>query len=128
MSTTNDANATISMRSSSVLIRDFAVLRGVEAERFLVLAHPQTDGQVDDLHDDRGDDDRVDPRRRDGDGLDRELSWVAVEEPVRAGRVHRGRGEDAGRERAPRAADAVARPHVEGVVDPQARSELHREV
>src|SRR5439155_20445694 len=125
----NEANArnSICCPPSLVLVRDFAVLRGVEPERFLVLAHAQPAREIDDLDDDRGHDDGVDPRRGDRDELDRELAGIAVEQAVLAGSVDRGGGKQSGRDRAPSAADAVTGPHVEGGVDLETRAELHRE-
>src|SRR5437870_4582978 len=126
--TANDANARISRTASLNLVRSFAVLRRVETEDFLALGHAKPDEDIDELQDHEGHDRRVDDRRADGDRLDAELSRVAGEEAVLRRAVHGDRREDAGRERAPRAAHAVDSEDVEGIVDAETFRELDRGV
>src|SRR5438477_3908276 len=126
--TAKDTNARISISASLNLVRGFAVLRGVEAEDFLALGDAQSDEDIDELQDHERHDRRVDDRRGHRDCLDAELPGVAVDEPVLRAAVDRDGREDAGRERAPRAADAVHPEHVERVVDLEALGELDRGV
>src|SRR5207253_7984748 len=61
--TAKDTNARISISASLNLVRGFAVLRGVEAEDFLVLGDAQSDEDIDELQDHERHDRRVDDRR-----------------------------------------------------------------
>src|SRR5438552_6778358 len=126
--TANDTNARISISASLDLVRGFAVLRRVETEDFLALGDAQSDEDVDELQDHERHHGRVDDRRGHRDRLDAELSWVAVREPVLSAAVDRYGREDAGRERAPGAADAVDAEDVERIVDLEALRELDRGV
>src|SRR5437773_4983673 len=60
--TAKDTNARISISASLNLVRGFAVLRGVEAEDFLVLWDAQSDEDIDELQDHERHDRRVDDR------------------------------------------------------------------
>src|SRR4029077_15935421 len=110
------------------LVSGFAVLRGVEAEDFLVLGYAQSDEDIDELQDHEGHDRRVDDRRADRDGLDAELSGIPIEESVLRAAVDRHGRKEAGRDRAPGAADPMDAEHVEGVVDLETLGELDRRV
>src|SRR5207249_3866415 len=126
--TAKDTNARISMSASLNLVRGFAVLRRVEAEDFLALGYAQSDEDIDELQDHERHDRRVDDRRGHRNCLDAELPGVAVDEPVLRAAVDRDGREDAGRERAPCAADAVDTEDVEGVVNLEPLGELDRGV
>src|SRR5256885_634103 len=80
--TAKDTNARISISASLNLVRGFAVLRGVEAEDFLVLWDAQSDEDIDELQDHERHDRRVDDRGGHRDRLDAELSGGSVQEPV----------------------------------------------
>ena len=83
---------------------------------------PDPEHHVDDLDDDERRDRGVRDRGADGDELVDELLGVALEQPGER-RLDGGSGEDAGRDRAEHAADAVDREHVERVIDLQARAQ-----
>src|SRR5207237_8581830 len=119
-------DARISDSASLGLVRGFAVLRRVETEDFLALGDAQSDEDVDELQDHERHHGRVDDRRGHRDRLDAELSWVAVREPVLSAAVDRYGREDAGRERAPGAANAVDAEDVERIVDLGALRDLDR--
>src|SRR5436190_23396251 len=126
--TAKDANARISMTASLNLVRGFAVLRRVETEDLLALRHAKPDEDIDELQDHERHDRRVEDRGADGDRLDAELSRVAGEEAILRSAVDRDGREDPGRDRAPRAADAVDSEDVERVVDTEPLRELDRGV
>src|SRR2546423_14530462 len=126
--TANDANARISISASLNLVRGFAVLRRVEAEDFLALWHAQSDEDIDELQDHERHDRRVHDRCTHGDRLDAELSRVPIRETVLRAAIDGDGREDAGRERAPRTADAVDTEDVERVVDLEAPGQLDRGV
>ena len=108
------------------LVGDLAVDREVEPDLFLVRRHAQAEDELDDLDDHERRDRRVGDRRADGDELGDQLAGVAVDQ-AREG-VDRGRREDAGRDRAERAADAVDGEDVERVVDPKPLAQERRAV
>src|SRR5436190_8154731 len=126
--TANDANARISTTASLNLVRGFAVLRRVETEDFLALGHAKPDEDIDELQDHERHDRRVEDRSADGDRLDAELSRVAGEEAILRSAVDRDGREDAGRDRAPRTANAVDPEDIERVIDTEALRELDRGV
>src|SRR5688572_24519078 len=109
-------------------VRGFAVLRRVETEDLVLLGHAQRYEEVDDLQDHERHDGGVGDNRGHGDELDAELRRVAIDQAVRSGAVHRAAREETGRDRAPRATDAVHAEDVERVVDAEPFRELDAEV
>ena len=93
------------------------MLRWIESEHLIGLGNPQSDDQVDDLEQHKRAHSGERQGCRDRHDLLAELGGVAVEQAVRAGAVDRELGEQAGRQRAPDAADAVDGEDVERVVD-----------
>ena len=104
------------------------MLRWIETEHLIGLRNPQSDDQIDDLEQHEGADPGERQGRRDRHDLLAELAGFAEDQPVRAGAVDRELGEEAGRQSAPDAADAVDREDVERVIDAESLLEqLERE-
>src|SRR5215208_6976465 len=100
------------------LVCHLAVSRRVQTEDFLLLRHAQANGDVDNLEDDPSNGGRERSDGHHGNGLLKQLPRVAVEKTIGAGRVDRGRCEEAGRQRTPDAANAVDGEDIERVIDP----------
>src|SRR5438309_11181600 len=126
--TAQDRHGCVSASAPLDLVRGFAVLRRLEGEDFLALGHAQSDEDIDELQNYERHDRQVNDRCGDGDRLDAKLSRVAVEKTVLRATVDSDGREDAGRERAPRTADAVDAEDVEGIVHLEALGELDRGV
>ena len=111
----------------SDLVGDLAVDGEVEAHLLGLRLDAEPEDQVDDLDDDERGDDRVGDRGADRDELDDDLAAGCRRSGPSSAADGRGR-EDAGRDGAEHAADAVDREHVERVVDLEARAEERRAV
>ena len=96
-------------------VRFLAVLRDVEAGGLVGGVGAQRHDQADQLQQHEAHDAAVDDRRADRDGLDPDLAGIAEQQAV-GDAVEALLREDAGQQRADRAADAVRRDDVERVV------------
>ena len=103
------------------------MLRDVQPLILLLRIHPQPHRHVEDFEQHAGDRGRVDPGRHHRDELRAEERGVAEEEAVGAGGVDRFLREQAGHERAERAAGAVHAEDVQRVVDGGPRPQGDRE-
>src|SRR5574341_322293 len=93
-----------------------SMLGNIQSYCFFFLANAQAYGRIYDLCQYQSHNEGVHPCCTHRQNLRYELPRIAVEQAVRARRVHRDRGKYARGYRAPGPADAVARPHVEGFV------------
>ena len=93
------------------------MLAEVEAAFLLRLGDPEPDEIVDQPEDAQRHDERKSPGDRYANQLFPEQGGRAIEEPVRSGGIESQAGEKARGDHSPGAADAVAGPHVQCVVN-----------